>query len=188
MDFRELFDLIASAFVVFVIFSLPYINPPNYEMLVSYLLATATAFVFHELAHRAVARSKGVFAVYRAWYLGLLISLVLAIATRGTFVFIAPGAVEIYMPIYLPSIESSIAIAGPTTNVVISLLCIPLSMVPRISVYARVVGYVNSSLALFNLLPIPPLDGYKVFRYDVVRWGLAMILSIVSFIIYILFI
>ncbi|MEM0027772.1 MAG: hypothetical protein QXT53_07780 [Ignisphaera sp.] len=188
MNVREIFDLIVSASVVFVIFSLPYFNPLNYEMLLAYLLATITAFVFHELAHRSVAKSKGVFAVYRAWYLGLLMSLVLAIASRGALVFVAPGAVEIYMPIYLPSIESSIAIAGPITNAIISLICIPLSMVPRISVYARVVGYVNSFLALFNLLPIPPLDGYKVFRYDVTRWGLSMLLSIVSFILYILFI
>lgn len=184
---REIFDLLVSASAVFIIFSLPYLNPPNYSMMLAYLLATITAFVFHELSHRFVARSKGVFAVYRAWYLGLLISLVIAIASRGTIVFIAPGAVEIYMPIYVPSIESSIAVAGPVTNAVISLMCIPLLSIPGASVYAHVIGYVNSFLALFNLLPIPPLDGYKVIRYSVIRWALSMLLSATSLAFYILF-
>ncbi|MDK6029222.1 M50 family metallopeptidase [Ignisphaera sp. 4213-co] len=184
MNFRELVDLFISASVVFIAFSFQYLISFNYKMTTAYLLATITAFVFHELAHRNVARSKGVFAAYKAWYFGLLISLLLSIASRGSIVFVVPGAVEIYMPIYIPSIESSIAVAGPLTNAIISLICIPLTKIHGVSVYASVVGYVNSFLAFFNLLPIPPLDGYKVIRHDITKWVFAMALSIASLIFY----
>ncbi|RLF95157.1 hypothetical protein DRN45_01820, partial [Thermococci archaeon] len=32
-------------------------------------------------------------------------------------------------------------------------------------------AYFNLFLALFNLLPIPPLDGSKVLKYNPILWG-----------------
>jgi len=113
-----------------------------------------------------------------------LIALAFAFATRGKFVFVAPGAVEIYMPIYIPSIELEIALAGPLTNVLIASLCIPLHMLKELHIYAYVVGSTNSFLAFFNLLPIPPLDGYKVFRISLKHWFLSMALATVSWVTY----
>ncbi|MDO5826532.1 MAG: site-2 protease family protein, partial [Methanosphaera sp.] len=40
------------------------------------------------------------------------------------------------------------------------------------------VGFsVNSFLALFNLLPIPPLDGSKVIRWNLPLWLITIVIS-----------
>ena len=60
-----------------------------------------------------------------------------------------------------------IALAGPLTNLLIALV---LSVLSRIfasdffSLFAGVLIQINLSLALFNLLPIYPLDGGKIMR------------------------
>jgi Zn-dependent protease len=182
MDAREVLDLLVSTIVVFLAFSINHVMAGNVERMLAYLLATATAFLLHELAHRGVARSRGVYAVYRAWYPGLLLALVFAIGTRGRFAFVAPGAVEIYMPIYIPGLEATIAVAGPIVNTVVALTCLLLVLTQEqlysLTMYAYTVGYVNAFLAFFNLLPIPPLDGFKVLRASWVRWLTAFTLAV----------
>ncbi|MEM0173803.1 MAG: peptidase M50, partial [Sulfolobaceae archaeon] len=37
----------------------------------------------------------------------------------------------------------------------------------------------NSFVAFFNLLPLGQLDGYKIFRWNVVIWSIMFIISIV---------
>lgn len=63
-----------------------------------------------------------------------------------------------------------VAAAGPMTNFVIAALCIlilntlahfPEGMVSR--EFFDLAAFINIGLGLFNLLPIPPLDGFTVF-------------------------
>ncbi|NLG06692.1 MAG: site-2 protease family protein [Candidatus Pacebacteria bacterium] len=60
-----------------------------------------------------------------------------------------------------------IALAGPLTNLLIAVI---LSVLSRMfasdffSLFARVLIQINLSLALFNLLPVYPLDGGKIMR------------------------
>ena len=60
-----------------------------------------------------------------------------------------------------------IALAGPVTNLLIAVI---LSVLSRIfasdffSLFAGVLIQINLSLALFNLLPVYPLDGGKIMR------------------------
>ena len=62
-------------------------------------VAVGTGFIFHELAHRQVARYYGVYARYRAWYTGLLLAVTIAFLSAKIlgmpFVLAAPGAVYI---------------------------------------------------------------------------------------------
>ena len=67
------------------------------------------------------------------------------------------------------------ALAGPASNLLMALLSLVLFRVVllvtdsiTVAVIARIVlvnvfASVNLSLAVFNLLPIPPLDGYRIF-------------------------
>lgn len=55
------------------------------------------------------------------------------------------------------------AAAGPISNLLIVLLCVPIfRLFP--STFLLIFIIINLSLATFNLLPLPPLDGHKIIR------------------------
>ena len=60
-----------------------------YHLLLSFL-GIATAFFFHEISHKFMAQRYGLWAEYRMFPSGLLLSLILSFTG---FVFAAPGAV-----------------------------------------------------------------------------------------------
>ncbi len=184
--FRELLDFILSIIVLSFAFSYGYIIRGSLNLIPAIIIAITSSFALHELAHRSIARANGVYAKYKAWYVGLLLALVLTIATQGRFIFAAPGAVVIYTAWYSPAIEASIAIAGPLINIVIGFICLILSFPIHgiINQYLQIIGGINTFIALFNLLPIPPLDGYKVFRASIIKWVILFIFSITLWIIY----
>jgi len=77
--------------------------------------------------------------------------------------------------------EAFVAVAGVATNLLIAVL---FAVVARISLaqgavafaeLAAIVCVVNLFLGLFNLIPIPPLDGFGVLRGIVpMKWGMAL--------------
>jgi Zn-dependent protease len=144
-------------------------------------LAIVTAFVCHELAHKYVGQKYGYWSEFRMFPQGLLLAFVF-----GVFfgvVFAAPGAVQIYGH---PEKKQygHISVAGPATNIVISLVFMSISFLPLgvISSTAYFIGYINIFLALFNLLPFGPLDGRKVmsWRFDI--WIVLFIFCILLFV------
>lgn len=65
--------------------------------------------------------------------------------------------------------EFATAFAGPLSNIVIAGIFIilirmagPLGMSPIFVQLSMVIVVINSVLAFFNLIPIPPLDGYRI--------------------------
>lgn len=77
-----------------------------------------------------------------------------------------------------------IALAGPISNII---LAIGLSLIskifhpaPLISIFYYLIS-ININLALFNLLPIPPLDGSKIFlkNYGLAPNSYLLILAII---------
>ena len=166
---RELEDLTVSFLVLTLLFAdfdvraIPYV-----------LLAVLTAFVFHELAHRFMARGYGYRAFYRRWNTGILLALGLGVTTKlltgTTWIFAALGAVQIYAPYAIDEREyfGKIALAGPAVNIAVGAAAmVLLYMVPAFGPawYALwLTARINLWLAFFNLLPFPPLDGSKVAR------------------------
>lgn len=69
------------------------------------------------------------------------------------------------------AIESIISLAGPAFNIILAIILsiiylkvgsiIQISQVSNILIYAV---YINIGLAAFNLIPIPPLDGYGILK------------------------
>lgn len=150
-------------------------------------VGVGSAFVFHELAHRQVAKTYGLEARYRAWYLGLLVTLAVALisATAGLPVlFAAPGAVVIYgyWGHVSPLAELRVAESGPLTNIAVGIAAwVLLVTVSGTSVIADVLYYImriNAWIAFFNLLPLPPLDGSKIFRRSLVEWVVIFVVSV----------
>ena len=191
MDKHELRDLVLSWIVLTFAFSFNSIINRDFEVVASYAIAVMLGFVFHEMMHRKVAQRYGAIARYRAWYMGLLLAVVVSVATMGRFVIAAPGAVEIVLPPmpygYLVRITAAIAASGPFTNLLISIFALPFHLLLKgYTCLPTIVGEVNAILALFNLIPLPPLDGWKVFRYSPLAWLLFFLASALVTIVYVL--
>lgn len=181
---NELRDIIISVLAVTFIFAYP-----NLNLIPLYFAAVVIAFLFHELAHRYTARKFGCFAVYKMWIQGILLGFVIALIGGG-FKFVAPGAVVIYpfifgrwgfRRVHLTMTEMGIiAVSGIAVNLFFAILFRPLAgvlMMGGIDVFISL-SFVNAFLAFFNLLPIPPLDGSKVFGWKPWLWFLMILTSI----------
>jgi Zn-dependent protease len=188
MQIKELRDISLSALALAIAFGIALAggldglgNPVYVLTLIGIsLLAVSTGFIFHELAHRLVARRFGYLAEYAMWPAGLLIALV---SSLMGFIFAAPGAVVIrHGNIIISTRETEvenmglISIAGPATNIVIAVLFLLLDTIyPTLIFYLG--AYINTWLAIFNLIPFGPLDGAKVFRWNKIYWGAALAIA-----------
>jgi Zn-dependent protease len=152
-------------------------------MLIGLLLANPIAFFliliglllsisFHEAAHCYVTdklgdptpRIKGRLTLDPRAHLDPLGTLLIILTGFGW------GKAAPYDPYNLKSPvrdTAIIAAAGPLTNIIIALLLALLTRLigsSLIAVFAEFLIYINLALALFNLLPVYPLDGGKIMR------------------------
>jgi Zn-dependent protease len=184
---QEKIDLFISWITLSIAFALV-INPVFFnltELVVSLpiaLIAVGTGFVFHELAHRQVARHFGFHSEFRAWYPGLVFALLLAIVSFGKFIFAAPGATYFFAHNVTRKQNGIISIAGPAINICLGIILLILSAIAIGNIMTTILVYaamINFWFALFNLLPIYPLDGAKVLAWNPLIWVATAGISVV---------
>ena len=184
ITFWEIIDLIAMTFFVGYIFSgmIP-ARRENYDPLVHYkrgfdferlkfaIMATAPAIIVHELAHKFVALGFGLNAVFYAFYrstftLMLGVFTIISKLTGFGFMFFVPGYVSIggtgtHLQFALT------AFAGPFVNLILWLgswyLLKNKFYKKKHYLLLLLTSRINMFLFIFNMLPIPGFDGYKVF-------------------------
>lgn len=158
VDFSWLiiFSLVAMSMVGYYSQSFP-------ELRLSALWAAAlgTTVVFfaslllHEVSHSLVARAKG-------------------LEVKGITLFMFGGVSQIREEPRRPWDEFLIALVGPVTSVLVGLVFLGLQRAfaagTLASEAAGWLGWINLTLAVFNLLPGFPLDGGRMLRSVV--WGL----------------
>lgn len=203
----ELIDLLLSFVVLTVAFSMVGggLGALSAERLAIVAVAVGTGFMLHELAHKFVAQRYGYLAEYKASMFGLILTVVMALAIG--IVFAAPGAVMIRKPSYSSpqsaynyetddaywdrlerktgSEDLWISLAGPMTNIVLTMLSFALLMSglltsPLFVNMALSVFQINLMLAAFNLIPIDPLDGGKIFRGNALVWVIVGVPTILA--------
>jgi len=176
---QEIKELLISIIVLSIAFSIMRVAP-YYAYFYLYLpisfLAVITAFACHEIAHKYMGIRYGYWSEYRMYPQGLLFALLLSFAG---FLFAAPGAVVIYG---MPSREESgkISMAGPSANIIIAILFLLISKISAgiVAKVAIAIALINAFLAFFNLIPIGPLDGRKIFAWNLAIWAIMIILSL----------
>ena len=133
------------------------------------LVAVGLGFVLHELMHKFTAERYGYQAEFKMWPFGIVFALITSVLG---FIFAAPGATYIHGQDVPARQNGIISLAGPLTNVIIALVFLPLALFGgSIVSMIGVVGLeVNFFLAGFNMLPIMPLDGAKVWRWNKIIW------------------
>jgi Zn-dependent protease len=138
-----------------------------------------TSFVMHELAHKFVAQRFGAWAEYRMFPFGLLIALALSFSG---FLFAAPGAVYISGHID-KRMNGKISAAGPAVNIVIGVVAAALAYVTDglVSSVLWIMALINAFFAVFNMIPIMPFDGSKIYRWNVAVYLLMMAAAVALF-------
>ena len=148
-------------------------------------VAVITAFLLHELAHKALAQRYGCYAEFRAYPMGLLLGILTA---AFGFLFAAPGAVMISGSVSSRQ-NARISAVGPGTNFALAGAFFglwfgfgagPDSLVPQL---IATVAFVNLFLGGFNMVPFPPLDGSKIFAYNRPMWvGMVVVLVALAYV------
>lgn len=148
-------------------------------------VAVGGGFVLHELMHKFTAERYGYWAEFRIWVTGIVLALITS--TLG-FIFAAPGATYISGTNITDRQNGVISLAGPATNVVIAGIFLLVGFVGTgIIEEIGFVGFeVNLFLATFNMIPIMPLDGAKVFRWSKLLWA-GVFLPLLAAVVFIFF-
>jgi Zn-dependent protease len=142
--------------------------------------AALTGFLAHEIAHKFVAQRRGLWAEFRASPMGLLFSFITA--SIG-FLFAAPGATVVDG---FGDVKDwgLISVAGPVLNLLEGGAFFGLywyfSAHPGMATLAATCGflaYINGWFATFNLIPVGPLDGRKVWRWSPPVWVASIVIA-----------
>ena len=144
------------------------------------LLTAGIAFVIHEMAHKFTAMKFGYWAEFQMNSLMLVVAVAMA-ALMG-IVFAAPGATMIYGQAISRKENGIISIAGPLSNLILAVpflglyLLGPATGIGILGLIGLVGVKINAMIAAFNLLPIGPLDGAKILKWNpVIFAGIALV-------------
>lgn len=138
------------------------------------LIAVGLGFILHEVAHKFTAQHYGCWSEFRYDQRGLMWALFLS-AIIG-IVWAAPGATWISGRVTKRE-NAIISLAGPAVNMTIAISIIPLIyLIPlsMLTLYLFYSGWIIAFLAVFNLIPISPLDGSKIWKWNAGVYILAM--------------
>lgn len=153
----------------------------------------AVSFIPHVMAHRLTARSMDAYAEYELWLPGAAVAVLTGFLG---FVFAATGGIKTYTRtgerygLMVPELDVKMigymALAGPLINISLSVLfafAATTATVPTVAdVNVLELGSrINSFIALATLVPVYPMDGYKVLRFSTRMWLLTIGMAVLSF-------
>jgi len=152
----EIIYIVITIVIVGLIFSRTF----DKEEIIFWMKVAGLSIILHELFHKFSAILLGYPAYYQISIFGLLLGLLFKFA-GFPFIFFIPGYVVFYGPI-TPIAQAIIAVAGPSANLLLYIVGKYLYKKYQKEEYYALYR-LNFWLFVLNMLPIPPLDGFKFF-------------------------
>lgn len=184
---REIKDLwiagimISSAFAILLAGGYQALISINGDLIFAFIISFFTAgvgFLLHEIMHKYIAQKYGLRAEFHAFYNMLWLALLFSLFG---FIMAAPGAVFISGRITRER-NGKISLAGPMTNIILSVLFLISLLIfgkDGILGYFLSIGLtINALLGAFNMIPIMPFDGAKVFVWNKRIYYVTLIIAI----------
>jgi hypothetical protein len=171
----EIFAAIAGAIIFGISFTIAKGNWLDVTTFVIFFIVSGIGIAIHEMAHRFVAGRNNGLTEFKFWDIGTVIMLV----TGGLFglVFAKPYRTLISNAASLDKKTLGIImLAGPVISVVLALLF--LALIPLGGMYTLIgeAGFtVNLLSAVYGMMPILPMDGDKIFKWNRAAWALVFI-------------
>lgn len=136
------------------------------------MIVVAISYFLHISVQKIVAFGPGYRVEYKLWIYGIIISLLFTILTKGKLYVLMLGGVIVYMiaahrlGMFRYGISSTyelvIGAVGPITNVFLAFLAKMLYIATASQLFHQIM-VINLVIAVYNILPIPPLDGATAF-------------------------
>ncbi len=177
----ELFHFVVGVSLIFIIGLLtfyPSLIDTGYEWAI-FMLASfyATAFFFHELGHRQVAKHFNLQTKFRLLTFGMMLTVfgvlfnIYALTSGGaSFPSLAlPGAVVVLGLSKIDRTTGLCKAAGPIVNLVYGIILFGISFVIPAYPLNMLIGLaanLNFMLGTFNMLPIGILDGQNIWKWN----------------------
>jgi Zn-dependent protease len=183
---KEINDLLIAWFMISLAFAILFSGPNfSFVFMVSFFISALTVgigFLFHELMHKYFAQKYKLKAEFHAFYNMLFLALLFSFFG---FIIVAPGAVFIQGRITKER-NGKISLAGPMTNIILSFLfLVPILFFNFEGILGLFFNYgfsINSILALFNLIPVMPFDGRKIYVWNKGIYTISVLLAVGLFI------
>jgi len=171
---------VAAALVIGIGFSMAWYSFFWSWIVMAVFAAVMTvSFLVHEIAHKVMAQQAGLWAEFRLTTWGAVLTLV---SVFLPFKMIAPGAMMIGGQATSAKDMIKISVAGVITNMIFAASFLSLAFGLPFNDYSGMLffaAYINSFMAIFNLIPFGVLDGYKIFVLNRKVWLLAFIPSVI---------
>lgn len=177
----ELFHFVVGVSLIFIIGLLtfyPSLIDTGYEWAI-FMLASfyATAFFFHELGHRQVAKHFNLQTKFRLLTFGMMLTVfgvlfnIYALTSGGaSFPSLAlPGAVVVLGLSKIDRTTGLCKAAGPIVNLIYGIILFGISFVIPAYPLNMLIGLaanLNFMLGTFNMLPIGILDGQNIWKWN----------------------
>lgn len=149
-------------------------------------IAVTVSFFAYLLAEKFVGQKYDCSVTYEISYNLLMIGFLISFLSNGGIVFAAPGAVVIsvayvtrigYKYVNISKTEAGlISLSGVITSITLALLS--LLLYPLNRTLFQLFLNINVFMALFNLIPLPPLDGSRIFMWSRMVWMITLVISI----------